>query len=230
VYASQVITAAGSGTFNSINGDYTAAGGDYMHRNVPWNPAVNDPTNCSNAAFVDTTAFPLCAQANDAPNGRPATALVGATGGAAAYAGQVAFSDQITACARPPQPLLREPEPNPTGPIRDRRCTRWPLATISATGSGRPRSVWDDPAQSRSVVGYPVTIAGAMNGNGSHTVVTVVSSNTFTVAYGTAGTGGTDRPALDRSVVRWFRPGPPALRPRTPSTSTSTALSRTARA
>ena len=69
LYASQVATAAGAGTFNGIAGTYTAAGGDYFARNVPWNPLVN------NAACVPNV-FPApaaCATANSAPNGRPST-------------------------------------------------------------------------------------------------------------------------------------------------------------
>ena len=69
LYASQVVAAAGSGTFNGIAGTYTAGGGDYFARNVPWNPQIN------NAACVPTV-FPApaaCATANSAPNGRPST-------------------------------------------------------------------------------------------------------------------------------------------------------------
>jgi predicted CXXCH cytochrome family protein len=66
LYASQVATAAGAGTFNGIAGTYTATGGDYFARLVPWNPSVNNACN--------PTVFPLdagCATANSAPNGRP---------------------------------------------------------------------------------------------------------------------------------------------------------------
>ncbi len=79
LYASQVVTAAGANTFNGIAGNYTATGGDYFARNVPWNPQIN------NAACVPTVypAPAACATANSAPNGRPTT-----------------FSGQITAwCA-----------------------------------------------------------------------------------------------------------------------------------
>jgi predicted CXXCH cytochrome family protein len=74
--ASQVKTAAAANTFNGIAGNYTATGGDFFARNVPWSPLVN------NAACVPTV-FPApaaCATANSAPNGRPST-----------------FSSQITA-------------------------------------------------------------------------------------------------------------------------------------
>ncbi|HEX5590221.1 MAG TPA: cytochrome c3 family protein, partial [Candidatus Limnocylindrales bacterium] len=68
LYANQLATAAGAGTFNGIAGDYTATGGDYLHRTVPWNPDIN--------GVCDPTVFPLqagCTNANDAPNGKPST-------------------------------------------------------------------------------------------------------------------------------------------------------------
>jgi predicted CXXCH cytochrome family protein len=68
LYASQVATAASAGTFNGIPGDYTDAGGDYLHRTIPWDPGVN--------GVCDPTVFPLqagCTTANDAPNGLPST-------------------------------------------------------------------------------------------------------------------------------------------------------------
>jgi hypothetical protein len=68
LYASQVEAAAIAGTFMGILGDYTATGGDYFVRAVPWNPGVN--------GACDPTVFPLeagCATANSAPNGRPTT-------------------------------------------------------------------------------------------------------------------------------------------------------------
>lgn len=93
LYSSQVLAAAGSGTFNGIAGTYTAGGGDYFARNVPWNPQVN------NAACVPTT-FPVpaaCATANSAPNGRPTT-----------------FSGQITAwCASCHTRYFANNNPNP---------------------------------------------------------------------------------------------------------------------
>jgi predicted CXXCH cytochrome family protein len=68
LYSSQVVAAAGSGTFKGIAGTYTATGGDYFARAVPWNPGVN--------GVCDPTVFPVqagCATANSAPNGRPTT-------------------------------------------------------------------------------------------------------------------------------------------------------------
>lgn len=68
LYSSQVVAAAGSGSFKGIAGTYTAGGGDYFARVVPWNPGVN--------GVCDPTVFPVqagCATANSAPNGRPTT-------------------------------------------------------------------------------------------------------------------------------------------------------------
>jgi hypothetical protein len=79
LYASDVEAAALANSFNGIAGDYTATGGDYFARNVPWNPQINN-------AACDPTIYPApaaCATANSAPNGRAST-----------------FSGQITAwCA-----------------------------------------------------------------------------------------------------------------------------------
>jgi cytochrome c553 len=69
LYSSQVVAAASAGTFNGIAGTYDATGGDYFHRNVPWNPQVNNAA-CDPAVFPAPAA---CATANDAPNGRPST-------------------------------------------------------------------------------------------------------------------------------------------------------------
>jgi hypothetical protein len=94
LYASQVATAAGAGTFNGIAGTYGPTGGDYFARNVPWNPQVNN-------AACDPTIFPApaaCATANSAPNGRPST-----------------FSGQITAwCASCHTRYFANSNPNPT--------------------------------------------------------------------------------------------------------------------
>jgi predicted CXXCH cytochrome family protein len=65
LYASQVVAAATAGTFNGVPGDYTAAGGDYFHRAVPWNPVLT--TSC------DPLVGGSCSAANDAPNGLQAT-------------------------------------------------------------------------------------------------------------------------------------------------------------
>ena len=103
LYASQVATAAGAGTFNGIPGTYTALGGDYFARNVPWNPQIN------NAACVPTIypAPAACATANSAPNGRPST-----------------FSGQITAwCASCHTRYFANN--NPTAPGADTTGASW---------------------------------------------------------------------------------------------------------
>jgi len=94
LYESNVLAAQGSGTFNGIAGNYAATSGDYFHRTVPWNPAVNEPANnCNTANPVvqpPAPALPICSSANDAPNGRPATVTT-------AGSGAVAYNDQISA-------------------------------------------------------------------------------------------------------------------------------------
>jgi hypothetical protein len=71
LYASQVVTAAGSGTFNGIAGTYTAGGGDYFARNVPWNPSINNAA-CLTTVFSAANSA-QCLTAPSAPNGRPTT-------------------------------------------------------------------------------------------------------------------------------------------------------------
>jgi predicted CXXCH cytochrome family protein len=71
LYASQVVTAAGTGTFNGIAGVYTATGGDYFARNVPWNPSINNAA-CLTTVFSAANSA-QCLTAPSAPNGRPTT-------------------------------------------------------------------------------------------------------------------------------------------------------------
>jgi predicted CXXCH cytochrome family protein len=96
LYSSQVVAAEAAGTFNGIPGDYSATGGDYFARVVPWSPLVNNPA-------CDPTIFPApaaCATANSAPNGRPTT-----------------FTAQITQyCASCHTRYFANSNPNPTTP------------------------------------------------------------------------------------------------------------------
>jgi cytochrome c553 len=88
-----VTTAAtGSGTVvrNGLDGDYSATGGDYFRRTVPWDPSLINP-NCNNTIFSSTNST-YCGTANDAPNGRPGTITSGPT----ALIGQQAFLDQMS--------------------------------------------------------------------------------------------------------------------------------------
>jgi predicted CXXCH cytochrome family protein len=88
LYESNVLAARTAGTFAGFAGDYSATGGDYFHRTVPWNPAVNNPA--SNCNTTNGTLPAACGVQNDAPNGRPATITT-------AGSGAVAFNDQISA-------------------------------------------------------------------------------------------------------------------------------------
>jgi predicted CXXCH cytochrome family protein len=88
LYESDVLAARATGTFNGVAGNYASTSGDYFHRTVPWNPAVNEPaSNCNTANPI---AAGTCLSANDAPNGRPATVTT-------AGSGAVAYNDQISA-------------------------------------------------------------------------------------------------------------------------------------
>jgi predicted CXXCH cytochrome family protein len=78
-----------------IPGVYTAAGGDYFRRTVPWNPALINP-GCLNTVFSSTNSQ-YCGTMNDAPNGRPGTISPPSTGtGPASLYGQQAFLDQMS--------------------------------------------------------------------------------------------------------------------------------------
>lgn len=93
LYRSQLVNAAANGTFNGIAGNYSATGGDYFARAVPWNPQVNNAA-CNPAIFPAPAA---CSTANSAPNGRPST-----------------FSAQITAyCASCHTRYFANNNPNP---------------------------------------------------------------------------------------------------------------------
>jgi predicted CXXCH cytochrome family protein len=81
----------------AIAGTYTAAGGDYFRRTVPWNAALVNPA-CSNSVYT-TANSAYCATMNDAPNGIPA-AITAGTGKPSALNGQQAFVDQMSSwCA-----------------------------------------------------------------------------------------------------------------------------------
>jgi hypothetical protein len=69
LYASNVLDAGGANVGGFPAGNYTATGGDYFARNVPWNPQINNDA-------CDPTVYPApaaCATANSAPNGKPST-------------------------------------------------------------------------------------------------------------------------------------------------------------
>ena len=104
------------------------AAGDYFHRNVPWTPSVNNPVTCAPTAFVDTTAFPQCATAFDAPNGRPTADLT---------SGRIAFNTQMTAwCSACHTRYYANGNPNPTG--TDLGPTGLPAATAQSWWFPRP--------------------------------------------------------------------------------------------
>jgi hypothetical protein len=71
LYASQVVAASGANSFNGIAGNYSATGGDYFARNVPWNPSINNAA-CLTTVFSAANSA-QCLTAPSAPNGRPTT-------------------------------------------------------------------------------------------------------------------------------------------------------------
>ena len=94
---------ATSGTVvrQGIAGDYSATGGDYFHRTVPWNPTLVNPscdplTSTGSETTASSNNGIYCGVANDAPNGRPNAILAVGTAASAAVLGQQAFNDQIS--------------------------------------------------------------------------------------------------------------------------------------
>ena len=92
--------AAGTVTRNAITGTFSAVGGDYFRRSVPWNPALQN-ASCDNSIYnaSGTLGAAACGTMNDAPNGRP-SAIIAGTGVPTALVGQKAFLDEMsTWCA-----------------------------------------------------------------------------------------------------------------------------------
>jgi predicted CXXCH cytochrome family protein len=96
-------SAAGTGSVvrNGIPGDYSATGGDYFHRTVPWNPTLVNPscdplTSTGSETTASSNNGIYCGAANDAPNGRPNAILAVGNAASAVVLGQQAFNDQIS--------------------------------------------------------------------------------------------------------------------------------------
>ena len=128
LYASQVRGGRDAGSFNGIAGTYTATGGDYFARNVPWNPSVNNAA-CDPTVVLGGPSTPACATANSAPNGRPVT-----------------FSGADHAVVRfVPHPVLRQQQPDqdaaaPDGATGARGSTRGRTTPCSTTSTGPSRA------------------------------------------------------------------------------------------
>jgi predicted CXXCH cytochrome family protein len=202
LYASQVATAAGAGSFNGIAGDYSVAGGDYLHRTVPWDPDINNA--CDPTVFVSPTPA-ACVTPDDAPNGQPGTVTSGA------LAGEIAFNTQITAwCTGCHTRYYADQNPNPGGePGSSPAVSR----NISSTTASNDRITTS--ASHGFVVGDVVLIAGITSTpdlNGSRTVITVPTSTTFTVGVditADGGAGGTViRTSDPQSASSWWFPAP----------------------
>lgn len=86
-------TTSGAVIRQAISGDYSATGGDYFRRTVPWNAALIN-ADCTNSVYhaSGTLGSAACSTMNDAPNGRPSTITSGPT----TLIGQQAFVDQMS--------------------------------------------------------------------------------------------------------------------------------------
>ena len=76
LYASDVLDARSATPVKTWPaGTYTATGGDYFARSVPWNPSITNPA-CNplvSAGSDNPTNQTACATANSAPNGKPSS-------------------------------------------------------------------------------------------------------------------------------------------------------------
>lgn len=221
LYASDVANAGGAtGSFNGIPGDYSATGGDYFRRNIPWNPAVvdlpgtvvNETVLCSNTAFVDTSggANPTCATANDAPNGQPSS---GTGGTSTVPLGEVAFSDQIAGwCSSCHTRYYANGNPNPGTLPGSSAAVSGPITATSAVGVVT--------ATHSFAIGDSVTIAGngdlavdgiwfviarsPATGNGASFTVSATLNGAATTAFLGTGTGGTATRNYPQTASGWW--------------------------
>lgn len=163
-----------------IPGDYSATGGDYFRRTVPWNPKLVNPTcDLTVAPTTDNAMSAYCGTMNDAPNGRPGTI----TSGPSTLIGQQAFLDQIspwcsqchTRYYQNSNENLEVPAAEPISAISNR-----PVGGTKTTGEIYPMyyaatlTQYGGPAY-----GDKVTFAG-MTAVGLNTSIASVASNVFT--------------------------------------------------
>jgi len=194
----QTITAgATTGTVsrNGIAGDYSATGGDYFRRNVPWDATLVNP-NCSSTVYSsDNSAY--CGVANDAPNGRPSTISSGPT----SLVGQQAFLDQMsTWCSQCHTRYYSASNENVTGlePI----SARYNIPIASSTGANISVATYA-PSSTRYAspsYGDRVTFANVPGGNtlsnATEYYVIATGTGTFQVSLTMAGAAITPTPAL----------------------------------
>jgi predicted CXXCH cytochrome family protein len=179
LYASDVLDARGANTKGWVAGDYSATGGDYLHRSVPWNPGVNaacDPTlnPSSTGNFPQSTNATNCASANDAPNGRPATWTTTSTFGP----DNVAFNDQITAwCSACHTRYYSNRNPNP-GTLQGSPAAK--VIIMATATDDNITTGFDNP---NLAVGDQVSIAGNSG------TVPSINGSWYVVAATTTGSG-----------------------------------------
>ena len=178
LYESDVLAARGSGTFNTIDGTYDATAGDYFHRTVPWDPAVNE-AGCDTANPITSGT---CLTANDAPNGRPSTST---------SLGQVAYNDQISAwCSTCHTRYYSSTNQNPGGEPSSSADTS---KTITAV-SGNAITVASN--------GYALGDIVHFSSTGATDYYVVVAGTAFQVSTALEGTPITSPAAVSDTVIR----------------------------
>jgi predicted CXXCH cytochrome family protein len=189
------VTGTGTVVRNGIPGDYTATGGDYFRRTVPWDPSINN-ANCSNTTF-STTNSAYCGTANDAPNGRPGTI----SSGPSALLGQQAFLDQIsTWCSQCHSRYYSNTNENVAGdppitalsdiPVASSSGANITVVTYAPTSTRYPTPSYGDKVTFANVPG------GNTLSNGTQYFVVGTGTGTFQVALTMGGTAITPSPAL----------------------------------
>ncbi|HEX4980697.1 MAG TPA: cytochrome c3 family protein [Ilumatobacteraceae bacterium] len=193
-----VTTAAtGSGTVvrEGIPGDYSATGGDYFRRIVPWDASLVNPS-CSSIIF-STNNSAYCGTANDAPNGRPATI----TSGPSALIGQQAFLDQMsTWCSQCHSRYYSASNENVAGdppisvlsdiPVASSSSANITVATYAPTGSRYGSPSYGDKVTFANVPG------GNTLSNATEYFVVATGTGTFQVSLTMGGTSITPTPAI----------------------------------
>jgi predicted CXXCH cytochrome family protein len=194
----QTITAgATTGTVarNGIPGDYTATGGDYFRRLVPWDASINNP-NCSNIIFSSTNSA-YCGTANDAPNGRPGTI----TSGPSTLVGQQAFLDQMsTWCSQCHTRYYSASNENVAG---DPPITALSDIPVASSSGANITVVTYAPTSTRYATpsyGDKVTFANVPGGNtlsnATDYFVVATGTGTFAVSLTMGGASITPTPAI----------------------------------
>jgi predicted CXXCH cytochrome family protein len=194
----QTITAgvtSGTVAREGIPGDYTATGGDYFRRIVPWDASLVNPS-CNNTVF-STTNSAYCGTANDAPNGRPATITSGPT----ALIGQQAFLDQMsTWCSQCHSRYYSNSNENVDGADPISALSDIPVASSSAANITVATYVPTGSRYGSPSYGDKVTFANVPGGNAlsnaTEYFVVATGTGTFQVSLTMGGASISPSPVL----------------------------------